>query len=340
MLAVGFVLVAVLGGVVVKRVAAGITPAGVLGLAAGIAGIWLVVRGWQVLVRPLRHRWVAIAVAVVGTLVVAQFLLLPAVMAFDAVARPQATSSGRTPADLGLAADDVSFRTSDGVTIAGWWVGSSNGEAVIVLPGAGSTRDDVLEHAALLARAGYGALLLDLRGHGQSEGPRNEFGWGAERDVIAAIDWLEARPELTGGIGVLGLSMGAEVALTAAAADPRVDAVVAEGASARTFADLQALGDAHPVGVANAAVMFGLVDLLSAEDPPVTLRDAVAAIDAPVLVITSGDPHEVAAGPVFRDANPERVSLWALPDAPHIGGLAADPDAYRDRLLAAFAGMR
>ena len=42
MLAVGFVLVAVLGGVVVKRVAAGITPAGVLGLAAGIAGIWLV----------------------------------------------------------------------------------------------------------------------------------------------------------------------------------------------------------------------------------------------------------------------------------------------------------
>jgi dipeptidyl aminopeptidase/acylaminoacyl peptidase len=97
---------------------------------------------------------------------------------------------------------------------------------VIVLTGSGSTRDDVLDHAALVARAGYGALFLDFRGHGNSGGRIMDLGWGAERDVHSAVSWVLGQPGVT-RVGVLGLSMGGEVALTAAAEDPRIAAVVA-----------------------------------------------------------------------------------------------------------------
>ena len=52
-----------------------------------------------------------------------------------------------------------------------------NGTAVVLLPGAGATRTAVLGQAAVLARHGYGALLVDDRGHGRSAGHAMDFGW-------------------------------------------------------------------------------------------------------------------------------------------------------------------
>ena len=68
-------------------------------------------------------------------------------------------------------------RTSDGVKLAGWYVPSRNGAAVIAFPG----RSGPLEHARMLARHGYGVLMLDMRGQGESEGDPNAFGWQGER---------------------------------------------------------------------------------------------------------------------------------------------------------------
>jgi hypothetical protein len=54
------------------------------------------------------------------------------------------------------------------IGIALLWEGVVYGIAEgVLLPGAGSTRTAVLPQAAVLARHGYGALLLDTRGHGR-----------------------------------------------------------------------------------------------------------------------------------------------------------------------------
>jgi uncharacterized protein len=334
MLVVGFAAISAVGGVMAKRLADGLTPGRILGLALGVGSVVLVVRGWQLALVGLQRRWARITVAALATLVVGQFLLLPTAFALDATFRLKATGTGRTPADMGLVFDDVRFTTTDGLAIAAWWLPTRTGDAVVVLHGAGSTREAVLDHAAMLNRAGLGVLALDLRGHGESQGPRNEFGWGAEQDVIAAVDWLVARPEVTGQIGVLGLSMGAEVALTAAALDPRIDAVAAEGASARTWADARIIPDTHPVGLANEWAMFGVLDLLASAAPPQPLVAAIARIDVPVLLIAGNEEHEMAVGPIFREANPEHVTLWALSDTPHTAGLDVHPLEYRARVLA------
>lgn len=336
MLIMGLAALAVTGGVVVSRVAVAVSMRELLGLLVGLAGLVLVVAGWRRLLHDIGPPWVRAVVAVVATLAVAQFVLLPAGVALDVTNRFRPAASGRTPHDLGLTYEDVRIPSTGGVAIAAWWIPASNGAAVVVLPGAGSTRDDVLAHAAFVAREGYGVLLLDWRGHGASEGRPMEFGWGAERDVRAAVSWLLDRPGVTRGIGLLGLSMGAEVALTTAALDPRVDAVLAEGASARTWADARRDPNAHPVSLANEWVIFALLEALAPEPRPAPLIEAVTRIEAPVLLITGAPANEASLGPVSADAAPGVVELWAVPDAPHVGALARHPNEYRERVLALF----
>ena len=208
-----------------------------------------------------------------------------------------------------------------------------------MLPGAGSTRDDVLAHAALVAREGYGTLLLDWRGHGASGGRLNEFGWGADSDVETAVSWVLRRPDVTKGVGLLGLSLGGEVAVTTAAQDPRVAAVVAEGVSVRTFADARLRPHEWAIPFENDWLMFGLVGLLGPQPQPEPLVDSFKALgDRPVLLIAGNDPPEAELGPVYEAAAPGRVTLWSLPDTGHIQALSTHPDEYRTRVLAMFAG--
>ena len=51
-------------------------------------------------------------------------------------------------------------------------------------------------HARMLVRHGYGVLLFDRRGEGESDGDPNAWGWGGDRDLQAAIAWLAARPDV------------------------------------------------------------------------------------------------------------------------------------------------
>ena len=121
-------------------------------------------------------------------------------------------------ANLGAAHENVSFRTSDGLELQGWYVPSKNGAAVIAFPG----RSGSQAHTRMLVRHGYGVLLFDRRGEGKSEGDSNLLGWGGDKDILAAVEFLKARPDVDPGkIGGLGLSVGGELMLQAAAEDRR-----------------------------------------------------------------------------------------------------------------------
>src|SRR5690606_31236702 len=193
-----------------------------------------------------------------------------------------------------LAYSDVAFPTADGVTLRGWYVPSTNGAAVVLLHGAGSTRSNVLDHATVLADHGYGVLAFDARGHGGSEGRAMDFGWYGDEDIAAAVSFLVDLPDVDAGrIAAVGMSMGGEEAVGAAAADDRIRAVVAEGAQQRVAADKAWLSDEYgPAGWLQEQLdrlTYAATDLLTEARPPIALRDAVAATSAPVLLIAAGD---------------------------------------------------
>ena len=132
--------------------------------------------------------------------------------------------------DLRVAYEDVKFTTSDGLELEGWYVPSKNGAAVIAFPG----RNGPQAKTRMLARHGYGVLLFDRRGEGKSDGDPNSWGWGGDRDVKAAIDYLQRRPDVDPDrIGGIGLSVGGEMMIETAAETDELKAVVSEGAGAR-----------------------------------------------------------------------------------------------------------
>src|SRR5207237_10865957 len=142
--------------------------------------------------------------------------------AFTHVAR-STTASG----DLGAPHETVAFEASDGLTLKGWFVPSKNGATVIVYPGKKGTQ----EHARMLVRHGYGVLVFDRRGEGESEGDPNALGWGFDRDLEGALRFLRGRADVdTARIGGLGLSVGGGALLQTGAETKDLQAGISGGA--------------------------------------------------------------------------------------------------------------
>jgi hypothetical protein len=124
------------------------------------------------------------------------------------------------------------------------------------------------------------------------------------------------------------------------AADSRIRAVVAEGATNRVAADRGWLDDAY--GLRGwfqqqvSSLTDVLTDALTDADPPIALRDAVArAAPRPVLLIAAGNVHdEELADADLRAAAPSSVTLWVVEGADHTGGLRAQPDAWEEHVTA------
>ena len=99
-------------------------------------------------------------------------------------------------------------------------------------------RNGSQKQARMLARHGYGVLLFDRRGEGESEGEPNSWGWGGDADVKAAIEYLQRRSDVDDDrIGGIGLSVGGEMMIETAAETDELAAVVSDGAGARSITE-------------------------------------------------------------------------------------------------------
>jgi MYXO-CTERM domain-containing protein len=242
------------------------------------------------------------------------------------------------PADeLGVAHENVTLTTSDGLKLRGWYVPSTNGAAVIAFPG----RLGPQAHTRMLARHGYGVLLFDRRGEGASDGDGNLFGWGGEKDIFAAIDFLKHRPDVDPSrIGGIGFSVGGELMLQAAAQNTDLAAVVSEGAGTRQLSEeLEEFSTRELwLGFPFLTVKTGATAVFSNTAPPQKLTDLVPRIaPRPVFLIWAPNGGNVEImNPTYRRLAGDHASIWAMNDARHIKGIAAEPRAYERRVVGFF----
>jgi dienelactone hydrolase len=166
-----------------------------------------------------------------------------------------------------------------------------------------------------------------------------DAGWYGDEDVSGAVSFLAVQADVDASrIGAVGMSMGGEEAIGAAASEPRLRAVVAEGATNRMPEDLAWLSEVYGGRGTVTEVVHWLVyataNLLTTADQPIALRDAVAATPAtPVLLIAAGArPDEGHAARYIAGGAPASVQVWVAPDAGHVGALAAHPDEWEQQV--------
>lgn len=99
---------------------------------------------------------------------------------------------------------------------------------LIVAHGAGESGENYIELATSLATGGMASLLLDMHGHGKSEGTPNHVRmceWTA--DLSASLDFLETQSDVDSSrIAGFGLSSGGTAVLESATHDSRWKALV------------------------------------------------------------------------------------------------------------------
>jgi fermentation-respiration switch protein FrsA (DUF1100 family) len=240
-------------------------------------------------------------------------------------------------ANLGVEYEKVTLRTADGLALAGWYIPSRNGAAVMVYPG----RATAQKHARYLSRQGYGVLMVDRRGEGASEGDPHAFGWTFDADIRAGVAFLEQRPDVQRGrIGGLGLSVGGEMMLQTAGDTKGLAAVVSDGAGARVMAEELADIDSLPVKALNAPLVFvktAAVAVFSNQVPPHNLTDYIAEIaPRPVLLIHAARGEVDEKTPEYLAAARGHAEDWEVPKGGHTAGIRTMPQEYARRVVGFF----
>jgi pimeloyl-ACP methyl ester carboxylesterase len=207
-----------------------------------------------------------------------------------------------------------------GVRLKGWRFrgeGPVRRGTVIYLHGIGDNRGSSLGIADRYVPAGFDVLAYDSRAHGESEGDACTYGVYEKLDLLRVISGVEARP-----IILIGVSLGAAVALQTAAQTKEVAAVI----SVSTFSDLRAVAndrapffaskhniedafriaerearfrvdDASPVAAAPHIAVPVLVihGTLDRETPPVHSRRVYDSLRGPKrLILVPGAGHDNA----------------------------------------------
>ena len=213
------------------------------------------------------------------------------------------------PKDYDLDYEDVTFKTSDGVTLSGWLIKGDTDKVIIqshfgvqccrsgyTLEGKGMMKgykEDIhfLNQAKYLNDAGYSVLMYDFRGHGQSEnGPIPWVTWGAEeaKDVVAAVNFVENHDTYkNASIGLLSICMGQGAATNAFGLENGL----------RDHTNIKAMISVQPLDYTTFIDAMGLPKFLSKGTAKVnqkrtgidfdknTFMGKVSQIDVPTLVI-------------------------------------------------------
>jgi len=244
--------------------------------------------------------------------------------------------------------EDFVVTAQDGVLLRGWKVRAAdpNGDWVLLLHGRSQNRLSMIRYAGFLLGSGYSVVMMDARAHGESGGTIATYGHVERYDERSIVDALTAA-EHPQHIFAMGESMGAAVALQSAAIDPRIEAVIAEGAFRNlheVFFDYAGLRVSAFLG----KTFFRPAAMLAVHETEhqvgfrldeVSPEESVAARSFPVLLISGLRDHNVPkrhAEAIFLAASGPK-ELWLVPKARHQKAMETAPEEFQSRVLRFFS---
>ena len=273
-------------------------------------------------------------------------LILTIYLSYDTVVEDLAPAHHPVtqPDDFSLPIEEITFAGGDDLTLAGWYVPPQNEAVIILLHGYGGDRTAMTWHAEQLYAAGYGLLMYDERASGESEGEQRSYGWRDPADVLGAIRFLQTKvKDAPEKIGIVGCSIGGQIALQSAAYSSDIQAVWADGPATVKSKDIPLRGDIlfWLVYPSNYVIDWMMAQKLNME-PPAALIDIIDNIaPRPMMLVAGGQPHPLFGAEANRMAHlagfaGENAEVWVIEEATHCDGPALVPEDYRTRMVAFF----
>ncbi len=242
-----------------------------------------------------------------------------------------------TPDKYDLPYEDVTFKTTDGVTISGWLVKGGTDKVIIqshfgvqcsrcgfTVEGKGMMEKSLwnrdihfLDQVKYLVEAGYSVLMYDMRNHGNSE-QKGWITWGKDerKDILAAIQFIVKHDDYKNAhIGLLSICMGQAASTFAFGLEPAM----------KNFKNLKTMISVQPLTydyfVANMGLPMFLVNAGSRYSKNKRNTDLtgdsflpyVKDITIPTLVIQNKNDNMTDLSMVkqyYNDLTGEKEMLW------------------------------
>jgi len=256
-----------------------------------------------------------------------------------------------TPADFGLNYIPMKIITKDKIELDAWFIPVVGGRGlinqtptIIVCHGFAVDKGDCIDVGRFLHSAGYNVVLFDFRGHGKSQGKHCSLGYYETEDIDAVIRWLYEQG--MDKIGVIGFSMGGTTALLAAAKNPKIRAVVSDGAylsfwsGVTSFARANFKAPKYPF-VPPAVFFAGL--RLGFNPKELNLTHFLHHIPPrPVLIIHGSEDREVRLADAYQiyslltthNPHPKHYAeLWVVQGAHHLESYYIAKEEYEHRVI-------
>ncbi|MCE9665620.1 alpha/beta hydrolase [Halomonas sp. M5N1S17] len=238
-----------------------------------------------------------------------------------------------TPADRGMAWEQVDLDTEDGLTLDAWWIPAENPRgSLLFFHGNAGNISHRLESIRQFNRLGLSVLIVDYRGYGRSEGSPSEA--GTARDARASWRWLVDEGGMSPDeIVLFGRSLGAAVAAELAAGlapDVSPAAVVLES----PFRSVPSLGQS----------LYPFLPVRWLANLDYDTETYVTRFTAPLLVIHSREDEIIpfSQGEAVFEAASEPKEMLVIRGGHNTGFLDSEPE-YSDGIdafLEELAGLR
>ena len=269
-------------------------------------------------------------------LIIIAFVILFSFLTFLMSIKPGKWPIEFTPESFKLKYESVSFESSDGLKLKGWFLPSDkSNNTIIVMHGYPTNKANVLPFSMFLLKK-FNVFLFDFRSFGESQGSYTTAGYKEVNDLDAAVKYLESRKDVK-NIGALGFSLGGSVAIMNKNND--VKALVADSAYSNLNNMIEAMYKPF------LFLKYPFVQLtrvyskifLNVDPKHVSPKNAIKNIDKPVLIIHGKKDSQIPVNEahILHNAN-KNTKLWIVENADHGETYALNKEEYEKRVLEFF----
>lgn len=238
-----------------------------------------------------------------------------------------------TPERFKLKYEEVTFESSDGLSLKGWFIpGNKSNNTIIVMHGYPTNKADVLPFSLFLLKK-FNVFLFDFRSFGESQGSHTTAGYKEVNDLDGAVEYLKGRKDVK-NIGALGFSLGGSVAIMGKNDD--IKAIVTDSA----YSNLNSIVESmyrrfyflkYPfvqLTRVYSKISFGV------DTKDVSPKDSIKSIDKPVMIIHGRKDSQIPVDEanILHNANKD-TKLWIVENADHGETYALNKEEYEKRVF-------